>query len=90
MQLTRSQLASGIRPDRKLTAREARWIAELDTTPYVVIHAAQPERGWAESRYRVTGYASARVVAKSANRSVILTANEAAKLGRTPYFKMEE
>lgn len=72
---------------RRLTKREARIVDLEDNTPYTVIHAAQPERGWAECRFKVTGYTSARVVAKSAPRSVILTATEAAKLGRTPYFK---
>jgi hypothetical protein len=71
---------------RRLTKREARRVDEEDNTPYVVVHAGSLSPLRAECRYRVTGYTSARVVAKGATRSVILTAAEAAKLSRTPYF----
>lgn len=91
MALTKTQIVAGIRPvGRRLTAKEARWIDELDTTPYVVVHPANWARGWAECRIQVTGYTSAKAVARTCSGSVILTEAEHVALGRTPFFKTQE
>lgn len=72
---------------KRPTRREARVLDLEDSTPYTVIHPGSLTPLRAECRFKVTGYTSARVVAKSAPGAVILTATEAAKLGRTPYFR---
>ena len=86
--MTKTELMMGRRPRRPLTAKEGRWVDELDRTPYVVCTPPNPARGWCETRSRVIGYTSARVVAGRDPGAVIMTEAEARRLlepGR-PYF----
>jgi hypothetical protein len=87
-QLNREQIKRGERPqDRPLTKREAKYVAETDNTLYLVVvpsYRNAAGRLMCESWITVTGYTSARVVARSGVAgTVILTEREALALRKS-------